>query len=365
MNRPDPTTTTTKPRGEVGNGDGGRAEKASSCDDLLEQILDRDNLNAAWKRVKQNGGATGVDRMEISDFRDFLAEHWDTILGKLRDGSYCPSPVRRAEIPKPDGTSGSPLGHDSKARFKDHLDRVREYEQRSFAMKIDDPRAPELPPESTLKHGGAADPGGEGIDITLEELCEEWRLMADLYALSIQMDRARFGSITFLAAGERIRLKGDYEYNGRLIHRFDDARQLNASGSKGCSHEWWHKFNEKKENEQLRAHAHMKMNEVGYFLRRLHEGEDCREANGKSILENSMITVSTESGDGRHNDVKRELSGVFHAVTGAGGRFKTGKVVDTSAEGIDIYNTMLGAMEVDEKLGPGDREHRNYDAMMA
>ncbi len=259
----------------------------------------------------------------------------------------------------------SPLGYDSKARFRDHLDRVREYEQRSFAVKIDDPRAPKMPPESKLKHGGAADPGGEGIDITLEDLREEWRLMADLYALSIQMDRARFGSITFLAAGERIRLKGDYEYNGRLIHSFDDARQLNASGSKGCSHEWWHKFNEKKENEQLRAHAHMKMTEVAHFLRRLHEGEDNREANGRSILENSMITISTESGDGRHNDVKRELSGVFHAVSGAGGRFKTGRVLDTNYEGLDIYNTMLGAMKVGEKLGPSGREHRNFDAMMA
>ena len=109
MNRPDPTTTTTKQRCGVRHGDGGRAEKESSCDELLEQILDRDNLNAAWKRVKQNGGASGVDRMEIADFRDFLAEHWDTILGKLRGGSYCPSPVRRVEIPKPDGTK-RPLG---------------------------------------------------------------------------------------------------------------------------------------------------------------------------------------------------------------------------------------------------------------
>ncbi|MEX2577859.1 MAG: DUF1552 domain-containing protein [Verrucomicrobiales bacterium] len=261
--------------------------------------------------------------------------------------------------------TNSPLGGGSKARFKDHLDRIREYEQRAFALKVEDPRAPELPPPSRVKHGGAADPGGEGIDITLEDLRLEWRLMADLYALAIQMDRARFGSITFLASGERIRLKGDYHYEGKLIHRFDDASQLNASGSKGCSHEWWHKFNEKKENEQLRAHAHMKMNEVAYFLRRLHEGDDCREANGRSILENSMITISTESGDGRHNDVKRELSGVFHAVTGAGGRFKTGRILDAASEGLDLYNTMLRAMRVDQRLGPDKREHRNVDAMMA
>ncbi|MEM1443365.1 MAG: DUF1552 domain-containing protein [Verrucomicrobiota bacterium] len=259
----------------------------------------------------------------------------------------------------------SPLSSASKERFKDHLDRIREYEQRSFAVKVDDPRAPQYPPASKLKHGGAADPGGSGIDITLEELTEAWRIMADLYALSIQMDRARFGSLTFLAAGERIRLTGDYHYDGRLVHKFDDSGQLNASGSKGCSHEWWHKFNENKTNEQLRAHAHMKMREVAYFLRQLHEGEVAKEANGRSILENTMITISTESGDGRHNDVKRELSGVFHAITGANGRFKTGQVMDANAEGIDVYNTMLSGMRVKEKLGPKDRKHDNVDSIMA
>lgn len=259
----------------------------------------------------------------------------------------------------------SPLGSLSKERFKNHLDRIREYEQRAFKVDIDDPRAPAYPPPSKVKHGGAADPGGEGIDITLEQLREEWRLMADLYALAIQMDRARFGSITFLAAGERIRLKGDYHYEGRLIHHFDDAAQLRASGAKGCSHEWWHKFNEKKENEQLRAHAHMKMNEVAYFLKRLQEGEDCREANGRSILENTMLTISTESGDGRHNDVKRELSGVFHAITGANGRFKTGQVLNAKTEGIDLYNTMLSSLGVSGRLGPKDHKHHNVDSIMA
>jgi hypothetical protein len=46
-----------------------------------------------------------------------------------------------------------------------------------------------------------------------------------------------------------------------------------------------------------------------------------------------MITISTESGDGRHNDVKRELSGIFHAITGANGRFKTGQILDVGPRG--------------------------------
>ena len=258
----------------------------------------------------------------------------------------------------------SPLGAQSKARVADHLDRVREFEQRAYSHRDLNSDGPVMPSPSRIKHGGEADPGGEGIDMQLDDLVREWRLMADLYALAIQTDKARFGALTFLAAGERLRMKGDYEYNGRKIFTFDDAAQHNKSGSAGCSHEWWHKFREEKENTELRAHAHMKMREVAYFLKRLDEA-DCIEGNGRSILENSMITVSTESGDGRHSDVKRELSGVFHAITGANGRFKTGQIMDVAAEGLDVYNTMLEGMDVHHKLGPSDRDRVFVDKIRA
>ena len=257
--------------------------------------------------------------------------------------------------------ANSPLGKVSRTRVADHLDRIREYEQRAYRLKKRDPRAPDLPGRSSLPHGGRADPGGEGIDITLEELTTEWRLMSDLYALAIQTDRARFGSLTFLAAGERIRLVGDYRYAGKTRFKFNDAAQHKASGSQGCSHEWWHKFNESRKNEQLRWHAHMMLGEVTHFLQRL-DAPECREANGKTILENSLITISTESGDGRHNNVKRELSGVFHAITGANGRFKTG-LMDVGAEALDVYNTMLGTLGVVERLGPRDRKVTAVDAI--
>ena len=257
--------------------------------------------------------------------------------------------------------ANSPLGGASKTRVAEHLERIREYELRAFEMKHHKGQGPKLPPRSKLLHGGQADPGGQGIDITLEQLTTEWHLMADLYALSVQMDRVRFGSITFLAAGERIRLIGNYEYNGRKIFEFNDSKQLNASGDQGCSHEWWHKYNEKKKNEQLRAHAHMKMREIAYFLKRL---DSEKEINGKSIMENSMITISTESGDGRHNDSKRELSGVFHAITGANGRFKTGQILDVGAEGIDVYNTMVGAMGAKYRLGSAKRDARHISSIL-
>ena len=255
----------------------------------------------------------------------------------------------------------SPLGAKSRARLADHLDRIREFEMRAFSAKSGD-GGPQLPPRSRLAHGGYADPGGEGIDMELDALTQEWRIVCDLYALAVELDRVRFGSLTFLAAGERLRIKGDYEYAGRKVFRFDDAVQRNATGSKACSHEWWHDFDPGKRNEQLRAHAHMHLREVAYFLQRL---DEVRDANGASALENSMVTVSTESGDGRHSDVKRELSGVFHAISGAGGRFKTGEIMDLGVEGIDLYNSMLEAMGAADRLGPADREPTRVDAIRA
>jgi len=108
MNRPEPAKPTTKPKGEV-RPVAAQAEKESSCEELLEEILNRENLLAAWKRVKRNAGAAGIDGMKIVDFPDFLRQHWETIRRKLLDGSYAPSPVRRVEIPKADGTK-RPLG---------------------------------------------------------------------------------------------------------------------------------------------------------------------------------------------------------------------------------------------------------------
>ncbi len=256
----------------------------------------------------------------------------------------------------------SPLGARSKARLADHLDRIREFEQRAFQASAREPDQPQLPPRSRIAHGGYADPGGEGIDMALDELTEEWRLMADLYALAVELDRVRFGSVTFLAAGERLRIKGDYRYGDRPVFHFDDAVQRDATGAKACSHEWWHDYKPDERNPQLRAHAHMHLREVAYFLERL---DQIRDANGRSALENSMVTVSTESGDGRHSDVRRELSGVFHAISSAQGRFKSGQIVDVGAEGLDVYNTMLEAMGASQRLGPSDRDFQRIDGILA
>ena len=56
---------------------------------------------------------------------------------------------------------------------------------------------------------------------------------------------------------------------------------------------------------------------------------------------------------------------MFHAVTSANGRFKTGQCLDVGAEGIDVYNTLLAGLEINGRLGPEDREPRAVDAIRA
>jgi RNA-directed DNA polymerase len=76
---------------------------------MMEQVLAAENLWRAWRRVKANAGAPGIDRMTVEDFPAFCRKHWPRIRSALMEGTYRPAPVRRVFIPKPDG-SQRPLG---------------------------------------------------------------------------------------------------------------------------------------------------------------------------------------------------------------------------------------------------------------
>lgn len=74
-----------------------------STSNLLEKVIDRSNLNRAYKRVKKNGGSHGVDGMKVEELSPYLKRYGDQIKQDLLEGKYRPQPVRRIEIPKPDG----------------------------------------------------------------------------------------------------------------------------------------------------------------------------------------------------------------------------------------------------------------------
>jgi len=82
------------------NGDESREEPGQ---DLMEKVVARENMQAALRRVERNKGAAGVDGLNIADLRPFLIAKWPGIREELLGDSYRPMPVRRVEIPKPDG----------------------------------------------------------------------------------------------------------------------------------------------------------------------------------------------------------------------------------------------------------------------
>lgn len=81
----------------------GEGKERDGAENLLERILDRNNLNRAYKQVKRNHGAPGIDGMTVEQALPWLQEHRAELLQSIREGKYNPSPVRRKEIPKPDG----------------------------------------------------------------------------------------------------------------------------------------------------------------------------------------------------------------------------------------------------------------------
>src|SRR5215831_11910718 len=78
-------------------------ESLAIGEQLMEEVCERENCKQALARVKANKGSPGVDGMTVHDFPGFLKQHWPVIREQLLSGTYTPQPVRRVEIPKPDG----------------------------------------------------------------------------------------------------------------------------------------------------------------------------------------------------------------------------------------------------------------------
>jgi group II intron reverse transcriptase/maturase len=97
------------PRDEPAAGKRDVPESVSNCA-LLDQVLERTNLQRALKQVRQNKGAPGIDGMSVDELPGYLRDHWLEIRTQLVAGNYCPQPVRRVEIPKDNGQGVRLLG---------------------------------------------------------------------------------------------------------------------------------------------------------------------------------------------------------------------------------------------------------------
>lgn len=96
-----------KPQGYVGVPSSSSAQLEPSSregqNELLEKMLEGSNLRLAFKRVKQNGGAPGVDKVTVEQLQAYLWKYWVTVKAELQAGTYRPIPVKQVEIPKPGG----------------------------------------------------------------------------------------------------------------------------------------------------------------------------------------------------------------------------------------------------------------------
>src|SRR3954466_12549214 len=85
-------------------------ESLAIDEQLMEEVCERENCKQALARVKANKGSAGVDSMTVLELPEFLKQHWPAIREQLLSGTYKPQPVRRVEIPKPDGGGVRKLG---------------------------------------------------------------------------------------------------------------------------------------------------------------------------------------------------------------------------------------------------------------
>src|SRR6266704_920875 len=85
-------------------------ESPASTNRLMEEVCERENLKEALRRVKANKGSAGIDGMTVEEITGYLKQHWPAIREQLLSGTYRPQPVKRVEIPKPDGGGVRKLG---------------------------------------------------------------------------------------------------------------------------------------------------------------------------------------------------------------------------------------------------------------
>jgi len=99
------------PKGEMVEPNTGRKDITRALNEcLMERVLESENVKRAWQQVQRNHGAPGVDGMTIEEFPAYARAHWQEIRRAVEEGKYRPSPVRRVEIPKPNGSGVRLLG---------------------------------------------------------------------------------------------------------------------------------------------------------------------------------------------------------------------------------------------------------------
>ncbi len=239
-------------------------------------------------------------------------------------------------------SSNSYLGNDSKLRIEEHLDTVRAVERELIngdlaATEIEQNEPGDFPvasdyqdPPLTFYDNASGRPPGPNP--RWQDAQKTFRLSGKLFALGMEIDALRFGSMIWVGAGGHLRFTG--EYNAELI-----GRSYNFSNTKNKSpHDAiFHSYNK----DAVRVHQYFALSQLGYVLE---EMDKVTEPNGKTLLDNSLVVLATEYSK-NHNGG----AGIFHAVCGGNGLFKAGHY-DGAWGFNDVYKTVLDAYQIDHKI---------------
>jgi Protein of unknown function (DUF1552) len=283
------------------------------------------------------------------------------LFGELTPGaSLDPAPARSARVKRSildtvleeyhfAISDRSYLGAESKAKLKIHLDGIRNVEQRlipteaallpetpgcTLPAEVGDPEGlpydQEIPDTPQLP--GVFKPHSAPMDH--QAYLEAFRLQAELLALALRCDVTRFGSLLLTDKGGNLQFKG--KYSGAAVGTIDFDLE---TATDSIHNELFHR----QRLPEIAQYQHYCMSGVALALAAF-DDPLFLEANGKTLLDNTLVVIGTEYG------LDHGLSGVFHAVAGGHGHFKTG-FFPQPANVIDLYDTVLKPYGIQSGIG--------------
>jgi hypothetical protein len=246
----------------------------------------------------------------------------------------------------------SPLGAESKAKLSVHLDNIRNVEQRLAPVEeaVDDAvqqEACQIPPEGVtdpgvdvpydLAQGGS---GGSAPVIAHEDFAAAFQVQGQLMALALRCDVVRFGSMLFVGAGGHVGFRGTYEALGESLNFSADLPGTSQHDLYFHNNQW----------NKVRLHQHFAQVNLAGVLQSF-DDPNFLEANGKTVLDNTLVVVGTCYGGGG-NTIGHDPQGIFHAIAGGNGHFKPGWY-DDEYNAIDLYETALQPYGIATGMGTG------------
>ncbi|MDD9952254.1 MAG: DUF1552 domain-containing protein [Zetaproteobacteria bacterium] len=243
-------------------------------------------------------------------------------------------------------SEASNLSKASRARIREHFDKIRAYEIAARQEAAADGKPTATPAMCSvpgkqnppgLPYGLAGQTARNAPKVKADDFSRAFRMNVDLFVLGMICDQFRFGNIMFESSGGHTRFDGTYRFKNHSYKFRDDI----------SAHENWHQ----NRKHDMRWHAHYFQSNIAYALQRLNQA-DTKIENGKTLLDAAMVMVGTEVGE-NHN-----MHGVFHALSGCDGRLKQGGFYNKQVHAVDIYNTVTSAYGITEPIGTQNRTYR-------